>query len=132
MIEGVSLMRRLLSAGAGLLIMLTPAFAQDRQNGFFFTSPVELSEVYDDGFISNAQRFNDYETLLDGPTFAWLRTTHRTEFSIDYQPEFEWFTRYPGLDSWNHFSTMRLTHRINSRWSLVAGNALIASSDPTR
>ncbi len=125
-------MRFLLAGSTGLLSMLTPALAQDRLSGFFWTSPVELSEVYDSGFVSEAHRYNDYDTILAGPTLAWLRTTHRTEFSIDYQPEFEMFARYGNLDSWNHSSTMRFTHRLDARWSLVAGNSLIVSSDPTR
>lgn len=129
-------MRCCLSAGvltaAGLFLTLSPALAQDRLNGFFLTSPIELSEGYDSGFVAQAKSFNDYETLLAGPTMSWLRTTHRTEFSIDYQPEFEMFARYGNFDSWNHSSTMRMTHQINSRWSLVAGNSLIATTDPTR
>lgn len=125
-------MRRLLIAGAGILVSLGPAVAQDRLNGFYLTSPVELSQGYDSGFVFDARAYSDYVTLLTGPSFAWLRTTHRTDFSIDYQPEFEWFARYGNLDSWNHSSTMRLTHRINGRWTLIAGNSLIVSSDPTR
>src|SRR4051794_5391369 len=125
-------MRHILVGGAGLLLTLTPVFAQERLNGFFLTSPLELSEGYDSGFVSEAKKFNDYETLLQGPTISWLRTTHKTEFSIDYQPEAEMFARYRDMDAWNHSSTMRMTHRLNARWSLVMGNSLIATSDPTR
>jgi len=124
--------RRVLTAGAGLLLTLNPAVAQDRLNGFFLTSPVELSEGYADGFVAAAKKYNDYETMLEGPTISFLRTTHRSEFSLEYQPEFETFARYGTFDSWNHSSTMRFTHRINARWSLVMGNLLIATTDPTR
>ncbi len=120
------------ATGAASALLIATAAAQDRLNGFFLTSPVEISSGYNSQFLAGSKKLNDYETLLAGPTFSWLRTTHRTEFSIDYQPEFEWFARYGNLDSWNHSSTMRLTHRINARWSLVAGNSLLSTDDPTR
>jgi hypothetical protein len=125
-------MIRACAAVAIFAAYVAPAAAQDRLNGFFFTSPVELSSGYDSQFLAGSKKLNDYETILAGPAFSWLKTTHRTEFSIDYQPEFEWFARYGNLDSWNHSSTMRLTHRINARWSLVAGNLLMSTNDPTR
>jgi hypothetical protein len=122
----------ILTASAGFTLALAPAFAQDRLNGYFLTSPLELGSGYDSQFLAGSRKLNDYETILAGPTLSWLRTTHRTEFSIDYQPEFEMFARYGSLDAWNHSSTMRLTHRLNARWSLVAGNSLLSTSDPTR
>ncbi len=103
-----------------------------RPNGFYLTSPLEISEGYDSGLVAGTTRLNDYETLLTAPTFAWFRENHRTEFELNYDPEFEIFSHNSRLNSWNHASTMRLTHRINARWSLIGGNSFLSTSDPGR
>jgi hypothetical protein len=124
---------------ACFVIFASGGLAEDQQgqsdagpNVFYFTSPLEVSEGYDSGLVAGRTRFSDYETLLTAPTFAWDPNTHRTEFVLDYEPEFEIFSRYGRLDAWNHFSTMRLTHHINSRWALIAGNSFLSTSDTGR
>jgi hypothetical protein len=51
---------------------------------------------------------------------------------LDYQPEIELFAQHPGFDAWNHVATLRLGHRINSRWSLHVGDHFLSTMDPTR
>ena len=80
---------------AALVLTLASARAQDRQNGFYLTSPLSLSSGYDQGFIVGSTALNDSVTILTAPTFNWVQSTHRTDFSIDYEPEFDFFARNP-------------------------------------
>ncbi len=106
--------------------------ADEHPEGLFLTTPLTLSGGYDSGLQVGSQELRDDITLLQSPTFAFLHTTHRSDFSIDYQAEGELFDQHPGLDSWNHASTMRLQHRINSRWSTDTGNSFLSSMDSSR
>jgi len=108
------------------------ADAQDPHNGFFLTSPLGLSSGWDQNFVSGGQPLNDTEALLTGPTFAWMKSTNTTDFSLDYQPEFELFAHNSNLDAWNHQSRMRLVHRLNGRTTIDVGNYFISTDDPTR
>ncbi len=76
----------------------TLGWAQEHPNGFFLTSPLSLSSGYDDNFVVGSQRQDDIVSLLNAPAFTWMRSTHRTTFSVDYQPEFEFFARGSGLE----------------------------------
>jgi hypothetical protein len=115
-----------------LALALVAAHAQDRPNGFYLTSPLSLSAGYDQGFLVGSRATNDSVTLLTAPTFDWMRTTHRTDFSFNYQPEFEIFSRNPDLNAWNHSSALRYRYRINARWGVDAGNLLLSTSDSSR
>jgi hypothetical protein len=116
------------------LILLTAAVArgQTHPDGFFLNTPLSLSSGYDSHFIVGSQAADDSVTLITGPTVAWFTSTHRTEFSLDYQPEIELFAEHPGLDAWNHEASFRFSHQINSRWSLHAGDFFLSTMDPTR
>jgi hypothetical protein len=109
-----------------------PAWAQEKPDGFYLTSPLSISSGYDSGFVADSRTLSDSVTLLTGPTFDWITTTHRTEFSLDYQPEAELFTNHSSLDGWNHSSTMRFSRRINSRISVNAGNSFLSTMDSSR
>src|ERR1700733_9110180 len=106
-----------------------PDWAQERPNGFYLTSPLSVSAGYDSGFVANSQTLDDTVTLLTGPTFDWIRSTHRTEFSLDYQPQAELFANHSYLDEWNHTSTMRFSRRMNSRITVDAGNSFLSTMD---
>src|SRR5579864_2334443 len=110
---------------------LVPAWAQ-RPGGFQLTSPLSLSAGYDQNFAVGAQALDDTVTLLTLPTLSWTRRTHRTSFSIDYEPEFELFSQHQDLNAWNHSATLRLTHRINGRLTLEAGDSFLSTMDPSR
>jgi hypothetical protein len=109
-----------------------PGWAQEKPNGFYLTSPLSLSAGYDSGFVADSRTLDDSVTILTGPTFGWIRSTHRTDFSLDYQPEAELFTNHSYLDGWNHSSTLRFTNRINSRMSVDAGNSFLSTMDSSR
>jgi len=119
----------------GLTLILLAAGVvrgQEHPDGFFLNTPLSLESGYDSHFIVGSQAVDDDVTIITGPTMAWFTSTHRTEFSLDYQPEIELFAEHPGFDAWNHEGTLRLTHRINSRWSLDAGDYFLSTMDPTR
>jgi hypothetical protein len=116
-----------------ILSLSALAWAQDHPNGFFLTSQLSLSSGYDDNFIvESQQKQDDIVSLLNAPAFTWMGSTHRTNWAVDYQPEFEFFARDPDLNAWNHSSTFRLVHQINSTVSVDAGNLFFSTMDPTR
>jgi len=110
---------------------LVPAWAQQLE-GFQLTSPLSLSAGYDENFDVGAQAVNDTVTLLTLPTLSWTKSTHRTSFSIDYEPEFELFSQHQDLNAWNHSATLRFTQQINGRLILEAGDSFLSTMDPSR
>src|SRR5690242_6054932 len=82
--------------------LAVPGLAQERPNGFYLTSPLGLSSGYDDNFVVGSRVLDSNVTLLTSPTFAWIKNTHRTMFSADYQGEFEMVSHDQGLDAWDH------------------------------
>src|SRR5579872_1414815 len=113
------------------LNFLVPAWAQ-RPDGFQLTSPLSLSAGYDENFDVGSQVLDDTVTLLTLPTLSWTKSTHRTNFSIDYEPEFELFSQHQDLNAWNHSATLRFTQRINGRLTLEAGDSFLSTMDPSR
>ena len=119
--------------GLALMLLVTGVVrGQEHPDGFFLNTPLSLSSGYDSHFIVGSQALDDTVTLITGPTVAWVTSTRRTDFSLDYQPEIELFAEHPGLDAWNHEARLRLSHRINSRWSLHVGDYFLSTMDPTR
>jgi hypothetical protein len=106
--------------------------AQEQPNGFYLTSPMNISSGYDHGFLTGSGTFSDSVTILAEPTVAWMRSTHRTDFSVDYQLESETFANNPRLNAVNHLSAMRYRYRINARWSAQAGNLFLSTMDANR
>ena len=129
-----SQMRKALLILPGVVLGLNsavPARAQ-RTDGFQLTSPLSLSAGYDENFAVGSQTLSDTVTLLTLPTLSWTRNTHRTNFSIDYQPEFELFSQHQDLNAWDHSATLRFTQRINGRLTLEAGDSFLSTMDPSR
>lgn len=128
--------RRLLSGCLSAMIALTIAgsqcLAQEHPQGFFLTSPLGISSGYDSKFITGGAQISDSVSLVTGPTMSWIGTSHRTEFSLNYTPEVEIFSHNPGLNSWNQTAAMHMTHRINARWSLSAGDSYLDTTDSNR
>jgi hypothetical protein len=125
--------------GLLLLLGIIPALfvevvgrAQDRANGFYLTSPLSLSSGYDDNSLVGSRLLDGNVSLLTSPTFSWITNTHRTMVSVDYQAEFEMFSRDAGLDAWNHTANLHIHHQITSRLSLDAADSYLSTMDPTR
>ncbi len=122
-----------ITAGVYLLAMAAAAVAADeRPNGFYLSTPLDISSGYDDRFVASSKQTDDLVTILTGPTFDWIRNTHRSSFTVNYQPEGELFDRDPRLDAWNHFATTRFSYRVNARTTFNTGDALLSTIDPTR
>jgi hypothetical protein len=108
------------------------ATAQPRPNGLYLTTPLGLSYGYDNNFISNGQELSDKVSILTGPSLSWKKSTHRSRFSMEYQPEFEIFSNYRDLDAWNHSAIVRYNYQFSGRMSLDAGNFFLSTIDPSR
>jgi hypothetical protein len=125
--------------GLLLLLGIVPALfvevagrAQERPNGFYLTSPLSLSSGYDDNFLVGSRLLDGSVSLLTSPTFSWITNTHRTMVSVDYQAEFEMFSKDENLDAWNHAANLHVHHQITARLSLDAADSFLSTMDPTR
>jgi hypothetical protein len=112
-----------------VLFVNVGGLAQERPNGFYLASPLGLSAGYDNGFIANSEALDDTVVILTSPTFEWIKNTHRTSFFLDYQAEFEIFSRYQNLNAWEHSATLRYSYRIDSRLSFDAGDSFLSTTD---
>jgi len=121
-----------LSGAVAAAFLVIPAHAQERPNGFFLTSPLGLSSGYDDNFVAGSRALDDAITLLTTPTFAWFTSTHQSMFSVDYQAEFEIFSKYQDQDAWNHAANLHFRHQFTSRLSIDGANSYLSTMDPTR
>jgi hypothetical protein len=108
------------------------ASAQDRPNGFFLTSPLIVSSGYEQNLFTGTGQLNDMASILTGPTFEWIRSTHRLKFYVNYLPEFEMFTSNSRLDAWNQTATTRLDYRVDSRNSFEFGDSFLDTKDSSR
>lgn len=115
----------------GVLVLSSVALGQTqrRANGFYLTSPLSLSSGYDDNFLVNSRALDDTVSILTAPKLSWMKTTHRTAFSVDYEPEFQIFSRHQELNAWNHSSILRFGHQLTSRLTLDAGNSFLSTED---
>jgi hypothetical protein len=114
-----------------VLAVLT-ASAQDRPNGFFLTSPLVVSAGYEQNLFTGTSQLNDMATILTGPTFEWIRSTHRMKFYVNYLPEFEIFKSNSQLDAWNQTAATRLDYRVDSRNSFEIGDSFLDTKDSSR
>lgn len=116
-----------------LLVMncLGLASAQ-RSDGFQFTSPLGVAAGYDNNFIAGSQVLNDTVILLTSPTLSWSRSTHKTNFDMSYEPEFEMYSHHSELNAWNHSATLHFSHRVDARLTFEAGDSFLSTTDPSR
>jgi len=63
---------------------------------------------------------------------SWMKSTHQTMISVDYQAEFEMFAQNENLDAWDHAANLHFRQQIAFRWSLDAADAFLSTDDPTR
>jgi hypothetical protein len=91
-----------------------------------------VSSGYDDHFNTISAQLDDFVTLVNLPTLAWMETTHDTTFTVDYRPEFEIFSRYSNLDAWNNVANLHVNHQISGRMNVEAGDSFLSTMDPSR
>ena len=122
----------LIFTSVGLVSGQTNLVSGQLSDGFHFTTPLSLSAGYDNNFIAGSQPLDDTVILLTSPTLSWKKSTHRTNFEVDYEPEFEIFSQHPDFNAWNHSATLHFSHRLNARLTFDAGNSFLSTMDPTR
>lgn len=108
------------------------AHGQERPNGFYLTTPLLLGAGYEDHLFTGNGQLNDTSTILTGPTFEWVRSTHHAKFYVNYLPEFEMFATHSNLDAWNQQASARLEYRLDSRNSLEFGDSFLDTKDSSR
>jgi hypothetical protein len=113
------------------VVVAAPLGAQ-YTDGLRLTTPLGLSAGHDQGFLVEDRELTDTVYLLTAPTVSLLKTTRRTGFRADYQPEFEWFARNRGLRAWTHSGGLRLTHQVSPRLGFEVGDLFLSTRDPTR
>src|SRR6266567_7499174 len=84
------------------LLLETPGGAQERPNGFYLTSPLGLSSGYDDNFVAGSRALDGSVSLLTTPTFAWMKSTHRSIFSLATRGNLGWSPRTETRDAGNN------------------------------
>ncbi len=125
-------MRRGALLPAAMLFAVSTAAAQSRPNGAYLMTPLGLSYGYDDNFLSGGRQISDQVSIVTSPFLSWKKSTHRSRFSIDYQPEFEIFSHNRDLNAWNHSAIVRFDHQFSGRTSIEAGEYFLSTIDPTR
>lgn len=114
------------------LLISSTAWGQEHPSGFDSVSPLSVSTGYDNNFIVGTEKLNDTVTVVTSPAWTWGTSTHRSSFSLQYQPEFEIFTNYSNLNAVNHTGLLTFSHRFNSQWSLDVGDAFFSTMDSSR
>src|SRR6266568_5172186 len=109
------------------LLLETPGGAQERPNGFYLTSPLGLSSGYDDNFVAGSRALDGSVSLLTTPTFAWMKSTHRSIFSVDYQGELEMFSKDENLDAWNHAANMHFRTQLTGRMFVDGADSYLST-----
>ncbi|MBI2816600.1 MAG: hypothetical protein HYX72_06645 [Acidobacteria bacterium] len=121
---------------AVLFLILTAvsaaAWAQERRNGFAFTSPLLLSGGVEDQLLVGNRTVSDSTAVFSGPTLSLLKTAPRTEFELSYTPEFQMFSEHTDLNAWNHAAGLHFQYRFTPRLSLSIDDGLLRTQDPTR
>jgi hypothetical protein len=124
-------MRRWIATGLAVLPLLgaNPALAQ---NGFRFTSPVDVTIGRDYGFLVHNQKLTDTILVVRPPQLSFLHKSLRADLTAGYQPEIELFDNNRDLNALNHRGTASFTFRITERLTFDAGDDALVTQDPTR
>lgn len=113
-----------------LLLCVTPGRAQENSfPTFYFTTPLNLQTGRDFGILDGTRKVDDTTMLLTAPTFTLWKPTPRGDFSLTYEPQFEFFTHYGHLSSWNHEAGLKWGYKITPRWSLEASDQFVSTRD---
>jgi hypothetical protein len=111
------------------LLGANPALAQD---GFHFTSPVDVTIGRDYGFLARGQKLTDTILVMRPPQLGFTNKSPRADLTASYQPEIELFDQHRDLNALNHRGTASFTFRITERLNFNAGDDALMTQDPTR
>ena len=113
-----------------LLLCASGAWAQeDRVPKFYFTTPLDLQSGHEFGVLDGTRKVDDTTVLFTAPTFTAWRPTPRGDFSLNYEPQFEFFAHYGHLSSWNHQAGFKWNYKMTPRWSIDANDQFVATRD---
>jgi hypothetical protein len=113
-----------------LFLCAAPGWAQeDGFPKFYFATPLSLESGREFGVQDGTRNVDDTAVLLNAPTFTLGKLTPRTDFALSYESQFELFTHYGNLSSWNHEAGFRWSYKMTPRWSIDAGNTFVATRD---
>jgi hypothetical protein len=124
-------MKRWIATGIAVSGLLggNAALAQD---GFRFTSPVDVTIGRDYGFLARGQKLTDTILVVRPPQFSFTNKSPRADLTASYQPEIELFQNNRDLNALNHKGTASFTFRITERLNFNAGDDALVTQDPTR
>jgi hypothetical protein len=124
-------MKRLMITGSVLLAMLgsTPASAQ---NGFHFTSPVDVAIGREFGIFTGDRKLTDTVLVVRPAQLSFIRKTPRADFTVAYQPELELFDNNRELNTVNQTGTLSFRYKITERLNFTVTDEALATHDPTR
>ena len=124
-------MRRWLATGIAVSGLLggNAALAQD---GFRFTSPVDVTIGRDYGFLARGQKLTDAILVARPPQLSFTKKSPRADLTASYQPEIELFDKHRDLNALNHMGTASFTFRATERLNFNAGDDALMTQDPTR
>jgi hypothetical protein len=117
--------------GTVVLAMLGTATAF-AQNGFHFTSPVDLTIGRESGILAAGQTLTDSILVLRPSQLSFTSKSPRTYFNLGYQPELELFDDNHHLNALNHAGILSFRFRLTSRLTFTATDEAMVTEDPSR
>jgi len=115
------------------LLGTLPLRAQEiKQSGLYLTTPLGLSYGKERNLPVGSRLIDDSVFLFQPPKFSLIGKSPRTDFLLDYDPEFEIFDRQRELNAWNHAASLRYSHKMARRLTLEMGDSFLASEDASR
>lgn len=114
------------------LAAVAAAQAPNPAGGFFLTSPLRLTAGKEHKKLVGLGGDSISDFLLLEQQFSIIKLAPRSEFAINYTPEFEIYSENRRFNSWNHFGGVRLVHLINPRLKLEIGDTFVSTGDPSR
>ncbi len=107
------------------------ALAQD-QRLTTVTPVLAFSAGRESQTIVGQGNLEDTVYLVSPSLFGLRKFTPRTQISLYYQPEFEFFGSHRELNSWNHSARFYLEKKITPRLSYDLGDSFLTTRDPSR
>lgn len=98
----------------------------------FFSSSLTASTGRDQGFRAGGEELDDTVHRVT-PRLLWrLRPSARSELTVGYAPEAEFFENHSDLDAVHHIAGARFRHELTRRSTFTAGASLLDGEDPSR
>jgi len=115
-------------------ILLIPCAAagwaqEDSLPKYYFATPLDLQSGQEFGVLDGTRKVDDTTMLLTAPTFTLWEPTPRGNFTLTYEPQFEFFSHYGHLSSWNHQAGFRWDYKMTPRWSIDTSDQFVDTRD---